>query len=153
MSQISCEKPQEPRENSMSAAILNDPNEMVAQMVLPLCDEHGRERAIEKVAAACGLSYSKTYRLFYRQTTDVWSKQKKKLVEAFKRFTLDQESAYRKRAAYYAYLNEQIEISERQYGLVLPLHQGALAQCGLVDQNAAQGASALRGDTQANAAS
>lgn len=138
MSQTSCEKPQEPCGKPMNtdAAILNDPNAMVMQMVLPLAEEHGRERAIEKVASLAGLTYSKTYRLFYRQTQDVWSKQKKKLVEAFKRFTIEQERAYRQRADYYAYLCEQIDISERQYGLGLPLHPRSLGERGAAGQNA-----------------
>lgn len=97
-----------------AVAALNSPGDMIAQMVLPLADEMGRERAIEKVARDTGLTYSKTYRLFYRQSTDVWSRQKEQLTKAFKRFAMNQERLYRERAARYAAINAEIERLERQ---------------------------------------
>lgn len=122
MSQKSCDFPQKSRENLMGSAVLNDPANMVRQMVLPLADEHGRERAIEMVARICGLTYSKTYRLFYGQSTDVWSKQKQKLTAAFKSFAASQERAYRARAERYAAISAEIELLEAQHELVLGGH-------------------------------
>lgn len=119
MSQTSCDFPHKPYEKRMSVCVLSDPNDMVRQMVLPLADEHGRERAIEMVARICGLSYSKTYRLFYGQSTDVWSKQKQKLTAAFKSFAASQERLYRERAERYAAVHREIERIERQHGLDL----------------------------------
>lgn len=127
MSQFSCKEPQ--RRCEVSAAILDNPNEMIRKMVYELKFEcGGTERAIEVVARDTGLTYSKTYNLVYRRTFDVWSKQKKGLVEAFKQFVLQQERTYRDGAKRYAELNEQIERLElqiglrveRQYGMDLP---------------------------------
>lgn len=101
-----------------SAAVLNDPNEMVRQMVSELKFEYGgTERAIEVVARDSGLTYSKTYNLFCRRTFDVWSKQKKELVAAFKQFVLRQERAYRDGAKRFAELNDEIERMERRHGM------------------------------------
>lgn len=115
MSHKPCGFPQKSCEKPMNAAALSNPSDMIAQMVLPLADEMGRERAIEKVARDTGLTYSKTYRLFYRQSTDVWSRQKEQLTKAFKRFAQSQERLYSERAARYAAINAEIERLERQH--------------------------------------
>lgn len=122
MSQIPCEKSQTTCGKLMNADILNDPNEMVYQMVLPLVPRYKTERAIEIVARASGLSYSKTFNLYYRRTFDVWSKKKKKLIRAFRDFALEQEALYRDGATRFAEINAEIERLERQYGIPLEIN-------------------------------
>lgn len=102
----------------LTTAVLENPNDMIREMVYGRKDEcGGTERAIELVARDTGLTYSKTYNLFYGRTFDVWSKQKTKLVASFKQFVLKQERTYRDGAKRCAELNDAIERLELQLGL------------------------------------
>lgn len=116
MSQSFCRKPQRPGE-MLTAAVLNDPTEMVRQMALPLKAEYGVERACEIVARETGLTYSKTYNLFYRRVKDVWRSENQKLTAAFRKFAATQERLYRERADRLAAVNAEIDRLERQHGL------------------------------------
>lgn len=130
MRQQLCGKPQR-RCEMLSAAILNDPGEMVRQMALPLVPERRVKGALEVVSRETGLSYSKTYRLFYNAARDVWRAENKKIVEAFKRFTLEQERAYRNGAERLAALNAEIDRLERQYGMDLEIDARVAGAVGL----------------------
>jgi hypothetical protein len=75
--------------------------------------------ALQIVARDTGLTYSKTYRLFYGAARDVWRKEHKKLVDAFKRFTIEQERAYREQAERCAALKAECEALEAQHELAI----------------------------------
>lgn len=128
MSQHLCEKPKR-RCEMLSAAIINDPSEMVRQMALPFISERRVKGALQIVSRDTGLTYSKTYRLFYGAARDVWRKEHKKLVEAFKKFTIEQERAYREQADRCAALKAECEALEAQYELAM---QGERRRAGAV---------------------
>ena len=67
----------------MNAAVLNNPGEMVRQMVIPLVPQRRVKGAIEHVSRDTGLTYSKTRRLFYGLANDVWSQEKEKIMATF----------------------------------------------------------------------
>lgn len=98
----------------LTAAVLDSPSEMVRQMALPLKAEFGVERACEIVSRETGLTYSKTYNLFYRRAKDVWRSENKKLTAAFRKFAASQEKIYRERADRFAQISAEIEMIEGQ---------------------------------------
>lgn len=125
MSQHLCEKPK-CRCEMLSAAVLNDPSEMVRQMALPFIPERRVKGALQIVARDTGLTYSKTYRLFYGAARDVWRKEHNKLVSAFKQFTVEQERLHREQAERHAHMRAQCEALERQHEFALQARRSAL---------------------------
>jgi len=112
----------------LTAAVLNNPSEMVRQMAMPLVAEHRTERALEIVARESGLTYSKVYNLFYRRAKDVWRTENQKLTAAFKRFAAQQERLYRARANHLAAINAEIEALERQHGMALDCYPSMVGE-------------------------
>jgi hypothetical protein len=103
----------------LTAAVLNNPSEMVRQMALPLVSEYRTERALEIVARETGLTYSKAYNLYYRRVKDVWRSENQKLTAAFKRFAAQQARLYRDRAESLSAVTAEIERMEGQIGIDL----------------------------------
>lgn len=121
----------------LTAAVLENPSEMVRQMALPIKAEYGVERACEIVARETGLTYSKTYNLFYRRVKDVWRGEHQKLTAAFRKFAASQERAYRERAERYAAISAEIELIEAQHEFALGI--GPRVVGGNVDGVSAHG--------------
>lgn len=112
----------------LSAAVLNDPSEMVRQMALPFIADRRVKGALQIVARDTGLTYSKTYRLFYGAARDVWRNEHKKLTDAFRRFVSDQERAYREQANRCAALKAECEALEAQYEFAIQSSRRAVGE-------------------------
>jgi hypothetical protein len=148
VSQHLCEKPKQ-RCEMLSAAVLNDPSEMVRQMALPFIPDRRVKGALLIVARDSGLTYSKTYRLFYGAARDVWRKEHKKLVDAFKRFTIEQERLYREQAERCAALRAECEALEGQHEFALQARRRAVAEADRILARDLADAAEVEGDGRA----
>jgi len=92
----------------------------VKQMALPLIPQRRVKGAIEVVRRDCGLSYSKTRKIFYRLTDHILAFERDNIEAAFKRAVEKQERLCREQADRLAALRAECDALEGQHELTWP---------------------------------
>ncbi len=101
------------RRMSCASAVLDECNDMVKQMALPLVPQRRVKGALGAVSRESGISYSKVRKIYYRLTDHILEFEFRSIAKAYERHVVSQERKLEQELADLRALREAREMRER----------------------------------------